>query len=298
VTTDRLHRSRPLVSIITPSFEQGLWLGDNLASVAAQDYPNIEHVVMDGGSTDGSVGILQASDPEQVRWRSGSDLGQSDAINKAFAASSGEIIGWLNSDDAYFRPNAVSLAVDAFERHPEAVLVYGHAALVNADGRVLHVLWSPASAQRLMRFHNFLVQPAVFIRRSAIGSQLVDPDFDYMMDWELWLRLAPQGAFVRVDRILAIDRHQAGRKVETRPDLAAQDRQRLDQRYRLASGLLARSLAKPLKVGYRLAGAGHVGEASTTPLAFSGRRDRHAALLGRQLFVPRRRMAFEDGGDR
>ena len=91
----------PLVSILTPSFNQAAWLGDNLRSVACQTYPDIEHVVMDGGSTDGSVDILRAAG-DSIVWRSEPDRGQSDAINKAFSLSHGEIIGWINSDDAYF----------------------------------------------------------------------------------------------------------------------------------------------------------------------------------------------------
>jgi len=88
--------NRPLVSVLTPSFNQAAWLTDNLGSVAAQTYPAIEHVVMDGGSTDGTLDILKTAG-DRVLWRSESDRGQADAINKAFAASSGEIIGWITS---------------------------------------------------------------------------------------------------------------------------------------------------------------------------------------------------------
>ena len=281
-----------LVSIVTPSYNQARWLEDNLKSVAKQTHPRIEHIVVDGASTDDSVKILQQQAGRQVTWVSESDHGQSDAINKAFAMSRGEIIGWLNSDDAYFRPDAVSLAVEAFERHPDAVLVYGHAALVNGDGLVLQVLWGPPGARSLLRLHDFLVQPAVFIRRSAVGKRLVDPNYDYMMDWELWLRLARVGEFRRIDRILAIDRHQAGRKVETRPDLAASDWRQLSRAHKLASGGLTRAGVKWMKVAYRLAGVTHVNEAQSSELAFDGRRDGTGALLRRQMFVPRRAMPF------
>src|SRR5690349_2661306 len=107
-----------LVSILTPSYNQAKWLADNLRSVAAQDYPYIEHVVMDGGSTDGSVDILRHAD-SRVRWFSEADDGQSHALNKALAESHGDIIGWLNSDDAYFSPDAVSTVVRAFTNNPD-----------------------------------------------------------------------------------------------------------------------------------------------------------------------------------
>ena len=99
---------------------------------------------MDGLSTDGSVAILETADPLQVQWASEPDAGQSDALNKAYSLARGEIIGWLNSDDAYFRADAVSLAVATFDRYPDADVVFGHAVLVNADGLVLHVMRVPS----------------------------------------------------------------------------------------------------------------------------------------------------------
>ena len=114
----------PLVSILTPSFNQGRWLGDNLASVAAQSYGSIEHVVMDGGSRDETLDLLEATDG-RVKWRSEPDRGQSHALNKALGASEGEYIGWLNSDDAYFSRDAVSDVVSVFDADPSVNVVYG-----------------------------------------------------------------------------------------------------------------------------------------------------------------------------
>ena len=128
--------ARPLVSILTPSLNQGRWLPDTLHSVAAQTYSNIEHIVMDGGSTDGSVDMLRSANP-RVRWWSEPDRGQSHALTKGFAVSQGDVIGWLSSDDAYFYRGAVADAVDLFNRYPEVDVLYGHAALVNADGLAL-----------------------------------------------------------------------------------------------------------------------------------------------------------------
>lgn len=249
---------RPLVSVLTPSFNQAQWLADNLRSVAAQSYPAIEQVVMDGGSTDGSVEILASASPA-VLWESAPDNGQSDAINKAFSRSKGDIIGWLNSDDAYFSRDVVERAVRVFEDNPEVGVVYGHAALVNAQGLLLHVIWAPIFARTLLRAYNLICQPTIFIRRSVINRpNLVDVDFDFCMDWELLLDLATHTRFYRLDRIVAIDRHHLQRKSVTRLDLWEHDLELVKRRYRIATIASNRILSKLVKVGARLAGLSKV----------------------------------------
>ena len=251
------------MSVLTPSFGQARWLEDNLRSVEAQTYPSIEHIVMDGGSTDGSVGILESASRDRLIWASEPDKGQSDAINRAFARSSGEIIGWLNSDDAYFSGEVVAAAVRVFEDHPEVGVVYGHAALVNAEGTVLHVMWTTSFASKLLRAYDLICQPTVFVRRSALGrDQFVDPAFDYMMDWELWLHLARRTRFQRLDRILAIDRHHLARKSYTRLDLAAHDQALIGQRYRIPELAANPILVRAAKIVVRLAGLSKVSEAA------------------------------------
>jgi glycosyltransferase involved in cell wall biosynthesis len=244
----------PIVSVLTPSFNQARWLPDNLASVAGQSYPTIEHVVMDGGSTDGSRDILAEASPAVV-WESGPDRGQSDAINRAFHRSSGEIVGWLNSDDAYFSSDAVSWAVKVFDRQPDVGVVYGHAALVNGEGTILHALWTPTFAPAVLRAYDLICQPTVFVRRSVLGrADLVDPAFEYCMDWELLLHLARRTRFVRLDRIVAIDRHHLQRKSLMRLDLAAHDQELVVQRYRIPALASNPMLLKTTKIAIRLAG--------------------------------------------
>jgi glycosyltransferase involved in cell wall biosynthesis len=217
---------------------------------------------MDGGSTDGSPEILASASPKVV-WESAPDNGQSDAINKAFKRSTGEIIGWLNSDDAYFSRDAVGAAVEVFERRPEVGVVYGHAVLVNADGTLLQVLWTPSFARTLLRAYDFICQPTVFIRRSALGrSDFVNPALEYMMDWELWLHLAQRTRFHRLDRIVALDRHHLQRKSYTRLDLAAHDLELIGRQYRVPRLASNRVLAKTAKVAVRLAGLSKVREAA------------------------------------
>ena len=252
----------PVVSVLTPSYNQARWLPDNLRSVAGQSYASIEHVVIDGGSTDGSPDILAAASPAVV-WESGPDEGQSDAINRAFHRARGDVIGWLNSDDAYFASDVVARAVEVFERHPDVGVVYGHAALVNGDGALLHVLWTPTFAPAVLRAYDLICQPTVFVRRSAIGRpDLVDRAFEYCMDWELLLHLARRTRFARLNRIVAIDRHHLQRKSLTRLDLAAHDQELLEGRYRIPALAANRILHTGTKVAVRLAGLLKVPEAA------------------------------------
>ena len=283
----------PLVSVLTPSFGQARWLEDNLRSVEQQTYPAIEHIVADGGSTDGSVDILRKHSRDGLSWVSEPDRGQSDAINRAFARSSGEIIGWLNSDDAYFGPTAVEDAVALFLAHPSVAVVYGHALLVNAEGRVLQTLWAPPFDRTLLRIHDFIVQPAAFVRRSAVGPELVDPSYDFTMDYELFLRLARSRTFKRLDRLVAIDRHHPARKSYTMPETWAADNARLARRYGIARGPLGGAARKTWKILARMAGAMLIPRALAEPVAFHAVRDGRRALARRQLLT--RRSAMDTG---
>ncbi len=280
----------PLVSILTPSFNQVAWLGDNLTSVRTQTYQRIEHIVADGGSSDGSQRLL-AGAGASVHWTSEPDGGQSAALNKAFERSRGEIIGWLNSDDAYFSKRAVELAVRHFVRHPHIDVLYGHAALVNRDNLILQIIWAPPFHRQLLTFHNFIIQPTVFIRRSALNGSFIDERFQSAMDRELWLRLACRGhQFGRIDSVLAIDRHYPARKAVARRDLANADRQALIRMYGIPCGRSHRVALKALTIGLRLSGTAQALRLARGSLAFNGQWDRRGRLMIRQLITPRRRM--------
>ena len=278
----------PLVSILTPSYNQARWLPDNLRSVACQSYPHIEQIVMDGGSEDGSPDILRDAGGS-VRWRSEPDRGQSHALNKAFAESNGELIGWLNSDDAYFGTDAVASVVELFERRPEIDVVYGHAALVNADGLILQMIWAPPFNYRLIRLHNFIIQPTAFIRRTALGAVVADEAYDSAMDRELWLRLGSDHGFARLDKVLAIDRHHLARKTYAQPHLGRADAKRLVAAYGVPHGRLALAQRKALKIAFRLPGLRLLSQAAG-PLAFDGIRDGRRRLALRQMLTRRAAM--------
>jgi glycosyltransferase involved in cell wall biosynthesis len=181
----------PRVSIVTPSFNQAQFLEETIISVLEQDYPDIEYIIIDGGSTDGSVDIIHRYETQLAWWVSERDQGQTDALNKGFDKASGDILAWLNSDDTYL-PGAVSGAVEYLLSHPEAGMVYGDANLIDETGLVMGRF--PARQTdypRLMRGSVHIPQQAAFFRGDLwrkIGP--LDPSFYFAMDYDLWVRLA------------------------------------------------------------------------------------------------------------
>jgi glycosyltransferase involved in cell wall biosynthesis len=180
----------PLVTIVTPSYNQANYLEHSIRSVLAQDYPNIEYLVIDGASKDGSVDIIQDYADRLAGWVSEPDQGQAEAIAKGFARANGEILAWLNSDDLYL-PGAVRAAVRALQEKPEAGLVYGNAITIDAQGRPLNRLdFTPYDLVDLMSFQ-IICQPSVFLRRQAYEqSGGIDPTYHFMLDHHLWVRIA------------------------------------------------------------------------------------------------------------
>ena len=209
----------PLVSIITPSFNQAQFLEETIRSVLAQDYPNVEYILVDGGSTDGSLEIIQRYADRLAWWVSEADRGQTDALNKGFARAGGEIFAWLNSDDTYL-PGAISQAVACLEAHPQAALVYGDADLVDEQGRVLGPF--PArqtDLKHMLRGSVHIPQQASFFRGglwSKVGP--LDPSFYFAMDYDLWLRLARYGIFVYTPQRWANFRLHGGAKTTLSDD--------------------------------------------------------------------------------
>jgi glycosyltransferase involved in cell wall biosynthesis len=281
--------SRLTVSVLTTNHNYARWLRDTLDSVSRQDYPDIEHVVIDNGSTDGSVEILAGYSSDKLIWRSGPDVGQARALNVAFRMSSGDIIGWLSSDDAYYDTGAVSTVVETFERHPDAALVYGHAVLIGPDGLQLHAQWVPPPRILRWRPPMHIIQPAVFIRRSALGNELVDESFEIAMDTELWLRLRRTHQFVRLGRVLAAERHHEGRKSYAMKELSAKEVGRIG-RQAADRGRPQVRRRKAWRIAYRLAGLSLLPQIQRRPTSFDGRLDGRWSLVRRQVLTPRSRM--------
>jgi glycosyltransferase involved in cell wall biosynthesis len=203
-----------LVSILTPSLNQGRFIGDCLTSVAAQTYRPLEHVICDGGSSDSTIDLLRRA-PGHVRWLSEADSGQGAALNRALALSDGDIVGWLNADDAYVDRRAVMRAVNVFAHRRDVDVVFGGALLINEENRVLEVHPVAPFSRRLYRFVHYVIQPTAFFRREALQreSMFVREDLRYVIDRDLFFRLARHARFGHAPGITAADRHQRDRKV-------------------------------------------------------------------------------------
>jgi glycosyltransferase involved in cell wall biosynthesis len=205
-----------LVSIITPSYNQAPYLEQTIQSVLEQDYPRIEYIVVDGGSTDNSGEIIQKYADRLAYWISEKDSGQAEAINKGFARANGEIIAWLNSDD-YYMLNTVSFAVQCFEQNPDVVMIYGDMLAVDGDGQTINVLkYKQLSLEDLLCFQ-ILGQPSVFFRRSALEkTRWLEPSFHFMLDHHLWIRLAQQGRILHVPQVWSAARYHPQAKNRAR----------------------------------------------------------------------------------
>ncbi len=183
----------PLVSIITPSYNQAGFLEATIKSVLEQDYPRIEYIIMDGGSTDGSVNVIQKYADRLAYWESVKDKGQTDAINKGFNRASGDILAWINSDDTY-NPKAVGEAVKFLIEHPEIAMVYADCNFINEHGDVIGKFASrQTDYAKLRRGYVHIPQQTMFFR-STYWKQLgpLDPSFYFAMDYDLWVRIAKQ----------------------------------------------------------------------------------------------------------
>lgn len=205
---------KPLVSIITPSYNQVRYLEHTIQSVLKQDYPNLEYMVVDGKSTDGSLEVIERYKKKLTWWVSEQDLGQADAINKGFRKAKGDIIAWLNSDDLYL-PGAISSAVEIFQKNPDAGVVYGDAVSADADGRLLNELrFSKWGTLDFLEF-NIICQPAVFMKRSFVEKVgFLDSSYHFFLDHQLWIRLSRETEFVHHPAIWAVSRyHQEAKNV-------------------------------------------------------------------------------------
>lgn len=187
--------SYPKISVITPSYNQGVFLERTLQSVIDQNYPATEHIVVDGGSTDESVSILRDFECHLHYWVSEPDRGQTHAVNKGLALATGEIVGWLNSDDVYY-PGAFAHVVDEFQNNPNINFIYGMADHIDADDQVLEPYYTEEWSYKRLQQLCFICQPAVFFRRSVLSQYgLLDEDLNYCMDYEFWLRCGAKEDF-------------------------------------------------------------------------------------------------------
>jgi glycosyltransferase involved in cell wall biosynthesis len=222
----------PLISIVTPSFNQANYIGEALASVRLQNNENWEHLVIDGVSTDGTIDLLRGQtkngDQQKMFWISEKDSGQSEALNKGFRRATGEIVGWLNSDDRY-RAKCFERVVQAFEDNPDVDIIYGDYLIVDEAGKVLKIRREIEFNAFVLLYHRILYIPttATFFRRRIFeDGNWLDENLQYAMDLEFFIRLSERGyRFKHIPQLLADFRMQPNSKTSRSPD-----RQRMEHR--------------------------------------------------------------------
>jgi glycosyltransferase involved in cell wall biosynthesis len=208
----------PLISIVTPSFNQARFLEHAMDSVVTQDYPHIEYIIIDAQSTDGSIAIIKKHEKSLKYWVSEPDSGQSEAINKGWRRSTGDILAWLNADDSYC-PGAVNTVADIFIKNPETILVHGAANTYDQSGKDILFTSYPFDMDpydMIASCGGVTTQPSVFIKRSVLDEVgYLNPDLHYIMDWEYWIRIGlhyGNHRFCKTNSILSNNRDWSGTK--------------------------------------------------------------------------------------
>lgn len=184
------HTTYPKISIITVSYNQGKFIEDNILSIINQNYPNVEHIIIDGGSTDNTINILNKYNP-YLNWISEADDGQSDGLNKGFKKAIGDIIGWVNSDDK-LAPGALEKVSTFFNNNPSEIAVVGDQAIINEDGNIIDVIKSkPYSYDYLLNHARGITQNSTFFKREVFSKTgYLNPSIHYSMDRDLFIRIA------------------------------------------------------------------------------------------------------------
>ncbi len=215
----------PKISIVTPSFNQGKYLEKTILSVLEQGYPNLEYIIIDGGSTDESVEIIRKYQDRLAYWVSEPDRGQSHAINKGFERATGEIFGWLNSDD-WYHPGALQAVADAFAANPDAGAVVGAGDMYYQEsGSTLLVEPFEVTLESLYRFvERYFCQPSCFFTSSAWKQcGPLDESLHLAMDLDLWLRMATEVRFIPIPANLSVSLVHADAKTKAQSSLSIVD---------------------------------------------------------------------------
>lgn len=245
----------PRITLITPSYNQAEFLERTIVSVLNQGYPNLEYIVLDGGSTDGSVDIIRKYAPYLSHWVSEKDSGQANALNKGLRMATGEWVGFQNSDDVYL-PGGLARLAEAIQRQPEADVVYGDFLHIDAQDRVLDAhLTMPASLWMQLAHGAQIHNQSALWRRSLLGRcGYLREEMAFCFDYEFFTRLLSHGAKARhVDGYIGAFRRHAAAKSSTILDVAAAEDQTILQQYASKlSRLVPRQLSRRIGSTYRL----------------------------------------------
>jgi glycosyltransferase involved in cell wall biosynthesis len=195
----------PIVTIITPSYNQAQFIEATILSALNQDYDHIEYIIIDGLSTDNTVDIIRKYEDKIAYWKSEPDRGQADALMKGFDLASGDVMGWLNSDDIYLGENVVSQVVAHFKDQEQIGAVAGGGMIIDANGKPLRRLSPPRERVNYeqLRYRNWLFQPATFFRREVMRALPLDRELHFVFDWDFFIRLVDRYPIFIVDSVWA-----------------------------------------------------------------------------------------------
>ncbi|WP_232467671.1 glycosyltransferase family 2 protein [Bordetella genomosp. 9] len=217
----------PKITVVTPSYNQARFLERTILSVLNQGYPNLEYIIMDGGSTDGSVDIIRKYEPYLTYWESKPDRGQSHAINKGFAMATGDYVGWQNSDDLYFPGALIKLGRVAAKRRPP--IVNGHLYIADGDNRIFrHVYYIPLTRAKLTVVRASIPNQVALFRRDCLERHgLLKEEMRYCMDLELWSRLLRDGPNVIVPGAMGVYTAHEETKTALLQDVLEREREQI-----------------------------------------------------------------------
>ena len=216
----------PKITIVTPSYNQGKFVEETIRSVLLQGYPNLEYIIIDGGSTDNSVEVIKKYGSWLTYWVSEPDRGQSHAINKGWRRSTGEILAWLNSDDMY-EPEGLRKATEFLVTHPNVDMVYGDCRMISEDSRTVGLCpTSPFDIKKLLCFEGSICQQTVFLRKRTldlVGD--VDERLHVVMDTDLWIKIALAGLKIQyIPELLGAFRIYPENKTSSLWELSSQEK--------------------------------------------------------------------------
>ena len=247
----------PKISVVVPSYNQGHYLGLTLASVVEQNYPNLELIVMDGGSTDNSVEVIHSYEPYISYWQSQQDEGQTAALAEGFSRSTGDIQCWLNSDDLHF-PYTLHEVARYFDQKPDVDVVYGDTVWVDAEGRELRKQREIGFYRFLWMYtYNYIPGMSTFWRREVYErAGGLDPSFDLAMDADLWIRMSDVGRIRHVRRFWSKMRFYPEQKNMRLRDRSDQEDLKIRRRYWKRSEPrfhgLRRAVASAARIGMKM----------------------------------------------
>lgn len=223
----------PAISIVTPSFNQGAYIEETIQSILDQKYPKLEYVIQDGGSKDNTVAILERYASQLTAWESKADTGQTNAINKGFLRTTGDIMGWLNSDDILL-PGTLHTVGRYFAVHPEVDVIYGNRVQIDANSMEVGRWILPKHDNDILTWVDYVPQETLFWRRSLwdkIGGGL-DETFRFAMDWDLLVRFREAKArFEHIPQFLGAFRvHEAQKTSSMINDIGLKEMMRIRER--------------------------------------------------------------------